>query len=90
MPLDHPSARRQVPVRLCDVPVDVRLMAAREAMRGEQDPVVCQDLLVAALVPSDHVYFVAGDLSAGCGSVRDVRERGFTTSGDPADRPLGR
>ena len=45
-----------VPVRLCDVPLNVRQAAARRVARQERtDPV---PLLLAALQPSEKVYWL--------------------------------
>lgn len=43
-----------IPVRLTDVPVMVRLQAARTLLRFDAD----EELLVAAFAPSDRVYWV--------------------------------
>lgn len=54
-------------VKLTDIPFDERMRAARRAARahGEAEPT---DLLLAAICPSDKVYFVraqaAGELPA--------------------------
>lgn len=45
---------RMIPVRLTEVPVMVRLAAARSLMRHNAD----EELLVAAFAPSDRVYWV--------------------------------
>lgn len=54
-----PTDRRCIPVRLTDVPVDVRLGAARQVSANELDHGEKLALLHAALFPSDTVYFVA-------------------------------
>jgi hypothetical protein len=58
-PLSEPTRRRRVPVRLSDLPVDVRLEGAREANRRERDPLERAAILLAALHPSDTTYWVA-------------------------------
>jgi hypothetical protein len=47
------------PVRLTEIPLDRRLMAAREACRREDDGQMRTELLAAALFPSDRIYWVA-------------------------------
>lgn len=60
MALTEPSARRLRPVRLTDIPLEVRLKAANEIVRrlDSEEP---KALLAAALAPSDKVYFVTPD-----------------------------
>lgn len=54
----RPTRRRTVPVRLDELPVDVRLDGARDAIRIESgDERIA--LLEAALFPSDTVYWLA-------------------------------
>lgn len=59
MTLQEPSSRRFVPVRLCDVPEDVRLRGARQACKAESDPDTKAGILLAAVMPSSRVYYVA-------------------------------
>lgn len=54
-----PSLRRCVPVRLCDLPLEVRLEGVRIANRREQGDVERVEILLAAVEPSDRVYWVA-------------------------------
>jgi hypothetical protein len=61
MPLTEPSARRLRPVRLTDVPLEQRIAAAHQALKGCKDGDEAQALLAAALTPSDKVYFVTPD-----------------------------
>lgn len=58
MTLEQPSAQRPVPVRLCDLALDVRMRAARHIIRHGADP---EGVFAAALAPSGRVYFVAED-----------------------------
>ena len=51
-----PDTRRRCPVRLSDVPVEVRLYAAR-SIDGDADE--RRDILMAALFPSDTIYWIA-------------------------------
>lgn len=57
--LSEPSERRPVPVRLCDLPRDVLMRAARREARREPDVERKLDLLWAAINPSDVVFYVA-------------------------------
>lgn len=54
--LQPPDRRRSHPVRLVDIPVEVRLAAAR-SVDGTADE--RQEVLAAALFPSDTVYWIA-------------------------------
>lgn len=65
----QPSLRRSTPIRLCDVPHEIRFAAARVAMRGEKFPEQRQDLMYAAMFPSDEVYWVSGDVDAQMASI---------------------
>lgn len=58
MPLTEPSARRRKPVRLTDLPLDVRYRAAVLAAK-HADPEEAKALLAAAITPSATVYYVA-------------------------------
>lgn len=55
----EPSIRRTLPVRLCDLPESVLIAGANEACRREHGDLERQELLVAALLPSDTVYWLA-------------------------------
>ncbi len=56
MSLTRPDCRRSLPVRLTDINLDARLRAARLAARtSTTDP---GELLLAAIRPSDQVYYV--------------------------------
>jgi hypothetical protein len=55
----EPSRRRCIPVRLCDLPVDVRMAGAREANRVEPGLQERQEILIAALLPSETTYWIA-------------------------------
>lgn len=57
--LREPSLRRTRPVCLRDIPAEDRLKAARLAMRTYPD--AGQELLAAALMPSDKTYYVCDD-----------------------------
>lgn len=59
--LTTPSPRRNIPVRLCDIPEPVRMNAARELCRQEPDPDVRLAIVLAAVAPSERVYFVAAE-----------------------------
>lgn len=64
MALTEPSARRLRPVRLSDIPLELRLNAANQIVRHMRDGDEAQELLAAALAPSDKVYFVTLDAFA--------------------------
>lgn len=51
--------RLRVPVRLADLPLEVRLEGAQAANRVEQDPQERVEILFAAMFPSEHVYWVS-------------------------------
>lgn len=53
------AIRLCVPIRLVDLPLDIRLEGAREAARVEPDPDERNEILLAAIMPSDRVYWVA-------------------------------
>ena len=53
-----PTSRRRVPVRLCDLPLDIRLRAATVACRNEEHPHERVLIKVAAVFPSATVYYV--------------------------------
>jgi hypothetical protein len=55
----RPTARRTLPVRLSDLPLEVRLTGAREANRVERGDVERTEILLAALEPSETVYWLA-------------------------------
>lgn len=54
-----PDRRRRVAVRLVDIPVEERLVAARDACRVERVEEERAEILFAALWPSDTTYWVA-------------------------------
>lgn len=58
MAATEPSKRRSVPVRLTEIPFDVRVRAAREAARSAKSDQERQALLTAALLPSETVFYV--------------------------------
>lgn len=58
MPLTEPSARRFKPVRLTDLPLDVRYRVAVIAAK-HVGPEEAKALLAAAINPSETVYYVA-------------------------------
>ncbi len=58
-PLTSATSRRIRPVRLTDIPVEERMKAAYQAMRHEDDMNARADIFLAALDPSDTVYYVA-------------------------------
>jgi hypothetical protein len=58
-PPPAPDTRRCVPVRLVDIDLEARLAGAREANRWEKGEWEKQEILLAALSPSDHVYWVS-------------------------------
>jgi hypothetical protein len=58
MAASKPSKRRSVPVRLSEIPLEVRLAAARAEARGAKTPSERSALLRAALCPSDDVFYV--------------------------------
>jgi hypothetical protein len=47
-----------IPVRLCDVPLRVRLDAAHELCRAEENLTERRTILAAALQPSSKTYFI--------------------------------
>lgn len=59
MPLTDPSLRRTRPVRLTEIPIEQRLKAVQQALRSYPD--AGQELLAAALMPSDTLYYVCDD-----------------------------
>lgn len=61
MAATEPSKRRRVAVRLSDVPVEVRLEAARRESRSARTPAERDALIAAALAPSSTVFYVTDD-----------------------------
>lgn len=59
MSLTEPSARRLRPVKLTDIPLQVRYHAAVMAAKHTHDPEEAKALLAAAITPSQTVYWVA-------------------------------
>lgn len=57
--LTEPTVRRPVPVRLCDLPLDLRLAGVREANRIEKGEQERLEILLAAIHPSETVYYVS-------------------------------
>lgn len=55
------SKRRQVPVKLTDVPLDVRLKHAHAEARRARSDHERAELIAAALVPSDTVFYITDD-----------------------------
>lgn len=55
------SKRRTVPVRLSEIPVDVRLRAAQREARHARTPAERDSLIAAALAPSETVFYVTDD-----------------------------
>lgn len=64
MALTEPSLRRLRPVRLTDIPVDQRIRAALHCARYAHTPDDAEELLAAALSPSQTVYYVTPDALA--------------------------
>lgn len=58
MPASERSARRRVPVRLRDVPLEDRLRAARAECRNAKTDGEREALIAAALDPRDEVFYV--------------------------------
>lgn len=58
MAASEPSERRRIPIRLLDVPVEVRVRAARDLVRECKTQRERDDLMVAALTPSDQTFYV--------------------------------
>lgn len=54
-----PDRRRTMPVKLTEIPLGVRLVAARQACEQEPDDALKLDIIDAALDPSDTIYWVA-------------------------------
>lgn len=46
-------------VRLSEIPFDRRMIGARVALRHAESPEERQDIMIAALFPSDRVYYVS-------------------------------
>jgi hypothetical protein len=61
MAASDPSARRRLPVRLVDVPVELRLKAARELCRLAKTDRERAELIGAALAPSAATFYVTDD-----------------------------
>jgi hypothetical protein len=61
MAASDPSARRRIPVKLVDVPVELRLKAARELCRSAKTERERDELIGAALAPSGQVFYIADD-----------------------------
>lgn len=61
MAATDPSKRRSVPVRLRDIPIDVRLKAARVEARSAKTEREREALLAAALDPSETVFYITAD-----------------------------
>lgn len=59
MSLAHPDRSRSLPVRLCDLKPEVLRHAAMLAARDEADPGMVDQILHAALCPSDRVFYVS-------------------------------
>lgn len=59
--LTRRSDRRHVPVRLCDIPAEIRMSAAQKACRREPDPQEREAIVTAAVFPSDTVYYIAAE-----------------------------
>jgi len=69
--LQHRTPQRSLPVRLCDIREDVRLRAAR--MVARQTPGDAELALIAAMRPSDRVYFVSRDAAGQLNAITDRR-----------------
>lgn len=61
MAASQPSKRRRVPVRLTDVPIEVRLRAARAESRNAKSDREREALIAAALSPDETVFYVTDD-----------------------------
>lgn len=53
--LERPSDQRTLPVRLCDIRPEVRMLATQEVPTQQRD----DDVLAAAWQPSDETYYVS-------------------------------
>lgn len=62
----------QVPIKLSDVPMNVRQAAARRLMNEE--PGLAQEFVIAALCPSDVTYMVDEDEARRVCGVEEVRD----------------
>lgn len=69
MSATDPSPHRSQPVRLRDVPFDVRMRAARTEARKAKTVKEAESLLAAAIAPSDRVYYIKPD-----DSVQELRK----------------
>jgi hypothetical protein len=49
---------KYLPVRLCDVPLDLRVNAAHELCKAETDPKERLRITACALFPSDKTYYL--------------------------------
>lgn len=58
MSASEPSERRRVPVRLVDVPLELRLKAARQECRNAKTDRERDALLAAALDPNATTFYV--------------------------------
>lgn len=61
MAATDPSARRRVPVQLADIPLELRMKAARELCRSAKSDRERRDLIGAALSPRSDVFYVTSD-----------------------------
>lgn len=64
MAATEPSKRRKVAVRLADVPLEVRLEAARTEARSARTPRERDELIRAAMSPAETVFYVTERLDA--------------------------
>lgn len=55
----QPDRRRRIPVRLTEIPLERRVEAAHESCRIERGDWERQAILMAAIAPSENVYWVA-------------------------------
>lgn len=59
IPVGAPDRRRRIPVRLTEIPFEVRVQAAIEANRWEKGEDERKEILFAAVLPSNQTYWVA-------------------------------
>ena len=58
MPASEPSNRRRIPVRLADVPLELRLKAMHAELRNARTARERTDLLAAAVAPKETTFYV--------------------------------
>lgn len=70
----RPTARRTLPIRLDELPLEARLDGARQASRVEQGTHERHEILIAALFPSATIYWIAESARPLLDALRATRE----------------